>query len=258
MEKLLIDLGLTENQVKVYLGFLKNDKQLASKMALALGLDKSSTYRAVEELVSKGLLIPTPKKRGTLYEAANPEALKEILNNKKIEISSKSVALDEFIKTFSDKSLQRNTYIKVEKGIEAVRNAMDKDLESAIKSDKLIREKYRLDHPYFSDPEQVKFVNNYVKRRIKNKVRIKQLVHFAGKDVFSSVMKTSSKLLKEIRLMPKDIIDFNAFRIAGDTTHITSFDEKKDYVVITIKDKFVTELMKNLFDFVWNRSELYN
>lgn len=220
-------------------------------------MDKSSAYRAVEELVEKRLLIPTPKKRGTTYEAANPEVLNELILNKKVELESQTISLNNFIAEIKKQSSNRTTFIKVEKGIEAVRNAMDMDLESAINSDRLIREKYRLDHPYFTNPEHVKFVNNYIKKRINNKVSIKQLVHFAGKKVFSSIMKTSPSLLKEIRLMPKDIIDFNAFRIAGDTTHITSFDEKKDYIVIIITDKFVTELMKNLFDFVWNRSELY-
>src|SRR3989344_1414880 len=259
MEKVLKQLGLSENQAKVYLSFLNEGERMAAEIARKLKMDKSSCYRAVEELVQKNLLVPNPKKRGTTYTAANPEVLNELLINKQSEINNLSTSIKRLIEVLnSQQTSERTTYIKVEKGIEVIRSSMERNLEEAYKSDKIIREKYRLDYPYFKDPTHVKFVNEFAQRRIKMGVSIRQIVNFAGLDIFSPIKKTSPKLLKEIRLMPDDLKDYNSMRVSGYLTSITSFDEKKDYIVINIYDKYVSELYKNLFDFVWNKSKVYN
>lgn len=259
MEKLLGQLGLSKNQAEVYLAFLKSGEKVAAEISRDLKMDKSSCYRAVNELVQKNLLIPKLKKRGTTYKAANPEVLQELLNNKKTELESMSISIKHLIENLKfQSSSSRTTFIKVEKGIEAVKSSMERNLEEAYKSDKIIREKYRLDYPYFKDKGHIKFVNDFAQRRIKMGVSIRQIVNFAGQKVFAPIMKTSPKLLKEIRLMPKDLKDFNSMRVSGKVTCITSFDDKKDYIVITISDKYVAELTKNLFDFAWNRSEVYS
>ena len=45
--------------------------------------------------------------------------------------------------------------------------------------------------------------------------------------------------------------------VSGDITNIISFDKDDNYIDITIKDKYVTELITSIFDFVWERSEKY-
>ena len=80
---------------------------------------------------------------------------------------------------------------------------------------------------------------------------------FEGNDDFAPIMKTDKKLMKEIRLMPKEMKGLHGLRISGDIVTIISFDERKDYIVITIKDKFVAQLINTMFDFIWERSEKY-
>jgi len=70
-------------------------------------------------------------------------------------------------------------------------------------------------------------------------------------------MKSDKKLLKEIRLMPKEMRGLYGLRISGDIANITSFDEKENYIVITIKDTYVALLLNSMFDFIWERSEKY-
>ncbi len=258
MEKLLQKLGLTENQAKVYLGFLKSGEKMAADIAKKLRMDKSSVYRAVDELTKQGLLIVNPKKRGTTYKAASPEVLKEMLNIKKIELESQANSIKQLIDQLKKATQdERNTFILVEKGLGAVQQSMNRTLDAALKADKVIREKYRLDYPYFLDKEHVAFVNAFAQKRIQKGVSIRQLINFADKTVFAPIMKISQKLLKEIRLVPKELDDYHALRIGGDNVTIISFDKNKDYIVITINDPFVASLMKSMFDFIWNKSEVY-
>lgn len=256
MNEILKEIGLSNNESKIYLAYLKKGVGTAAKIAQELALDKSSSYRAVENLEKLGLLISNPKKRGTTYEPANVEVLKEILNKKKTELKLQETKLEDFInKIKKQNSLTRNTYIKVEKGLLAVQQSMDASLDAAFNADKLIRERYSLDYPYFYDKVHIRWVNDFAKRRITKRVNIKQIVNFAGNNNFAPIMKTAKALLKEIRLMPEGMNDDHSLRISGDLVVIISFDEKKDYVVITIKDKYVAELMSTIFDFIWTNSK---
>lgn len=248
-------LGLTQNEIDIYSGFLKFGEKTAAAMSRLLNMDKSSTYRAVENLVEEKLLVEYPKKKGTTYVAANPEVLEQIYKNKLIELKSKKNVLDEFIVDLKKETASKNrsTYIKVEKGLGALRRTMDDALES---KEKLIRERFRTDHRFFEDEGHVKWVVAHAKRRVKNGVRIKQLeAEKVNWEKFDDVMYAHKKFLKELRMLPRAFDDMNSFRIWDDTINIVSFDDNDEFIVITIKDKFVAQLMKNMFDFIWERSK---
>jgi hypothetical protein len=121
----------------------------------------------------------------------------------------------------------------------------------------MIKEFYRLSFPYFQDKDHTKWVNEFAKRRIKAGVSIRQIVDFAGLDVFAPIMKSDKKLLKEIHLMPKEMKGMYGLRISGDVIHIISFDKDQNYIDITIRDTYVALLINSLFDFLWERSEKY-
>ncbi|PIY71672.1 hypothetical protein COY87_04930 [Candidatus Roizmanbacteria bacterium CG_4_10_14_0_8_um_filter_33_9] len=258
MNSILTQLGLTTNESTVYLTYLKYKEKTAAEIARIIHMDKSSCYRAVKSLVEKGLLITVPRLRGTTHTAASPDVLKELLQNKKNELRTQENQLNDFVqKLIKDTEKKRSTYIKVEQGIQAIRDQMNRNLEAAVSSNKIIKELYRLSFPYFKDKEHVEWVNEFARRRIKAGVSIKQIVDFADKQVFAPIMKSDKKLLKEIRLMPKEMRGLYGLRISGDIANITSFDEKENYIVITIKDTYVALLLNSMFDFIWERSEKY-
>ncbi|PIY69267.1 hypothetical protein COY90_01520 [Candidatus Roizmanbacteria bacterium CG_4_10_14_0_8_um_filter_39_9] len=258
MNTILEQVGLTHNESKIYLTFLKHKEKTAAEVSRILSMDKSSCYRAVESLVAKGLLITIPRRRGTTHSSASPEILKELMIAKRNDVKAREEQLDGFIaKWVKDAKDSRSTFIKVETGIQAIRDGMERNLEAAIASNKVIKEQYRLSFPYFKDRDHAAWVNEFAKRRIKAGVSIRQIVDFAGSTAFAPIMKTNKALLKEIRLMPKEMKTLHGLRLSGDVVNIISFDEKENYIDITIKDKYVALFMNSMFDFVWERSEKY-
>lgn len=256
MNKTLENIGLTKNETLVYLAFLKQGERTAAGIAKILNMDKSSAYRAVENLIIKNLLISNPRKRGTTYAAASPEILKELVEIKKYELKTQESQLNDLIgKLIKESETTRKTSIKIRKGIQAIRDGMECNLEAALGSNKIIKEFYDLSFPYFKNAEHVKWVNEFARRRIKAGVSILQIVNFAGSSVFAPIMKTDLKLLKQVRTMPKEMTGLYGLRISGDITSIISFDEQENYIDITIKDKYVALLMNSLFDFIWRRCE---
>lgn len=258
MNALFQTLGLTQNESDVYLTFLKYKQKTAAEIARILHMDKSSCYRAVDALVARGLLLTIPRKRGTTHTAVSPNVLKELYNQRINELKSQETELDRFVtQLLKQDESRRSTFIKVETGIEAIRNGMEQNLEAAENSNKMIKEFYRLSFPYFQDKEHAKWVNDFAKRRITSGVSIRQIVDFADLKIFEPIMKTDKKLLKEIHLMPKEMKGLYGVRISGDITHIISFDKQQNYIDITIKDTYVTLLMNSLFDFMWEHSAPY-
>lgn len=258
MPAVLVAIGLTENEIAIYKGFLTNRDKTAADIARILTMDKSSCYRAVDSLVDKQLLISTPRRRGTTYSAASPSVLRNIYDRKKHELLSSGHDLETVIGMLTkDATSMRTTYITVERGLSAVRQTMDQTLEAAVSGDRLIKEFYRLNYPYFHDPSHIAWVNDFAGRRIAAGVSIRQIVDFAGNDAFAPIMKSDPELLKEIHLMPPEIRNMDGFRIGGNTACILSFDENKDYIIIMIRDRYVTMLISALFDFLWVRTEPY-
>jgi sugar-specific transcriptional regulator TrmB len=243
-------LGITENDFSVYSAFLKYGEISAAEIGRKIKMDKSSAYRATENLERLGLLIKDFKNRGTTYHAASPDLLKELFASKKTQLD---ILVDEL--KSQTMSSSRSTFMTVEKGIESLRFRMDESLDS---KEKLIREKFNDRFRFFDDQDHVKYIINYAKERVKRGIKMVQLeeIDWTVDTRFKDVMVDTKKYLKEIKRLPKDAkLGENSLRIWDDTVNIISEDKNNDFIVITIKDKFVVNLMKNMFDFMWNRCE---
>jgi len=76
-------------------------------------------------------------------------------------------------------------------------------------------------------------------------------------------MDPDPKFLKEIRLIPEEFENNNGFKIWGDYAEIISFsdydtpNDTDEVLVITIKDKIIVKLLKDIFNFIWTRSTNY-
>ncbi len=244
-------LGLTENEFSVYSAFLKYGESSAAKIARIIKMDKSSTYRATENLERLGLLIKDYKDRGTTYKAASPDVLTDLYTSKKSQID----LIVEDLKKQSVSST-RSTYITIENGIGSLQFRLNESLDS---KEKLIREKFSNRFRHFSDQEHVKFINNFAKARTEKGIKIIQLedTDWSPEGPFKKIMTEKQKYLKEVKRLPTDAkFGENSLRIWDDTVNIISEDESGEFIIITIKDKLVVRLMKDMYDFMWNRSEI--
>ncbi|MBI2356678.1 hypothetical protein HYV12_01295 [Candidatus Dojkabacteria bacterium] len=255
MNTILQKLGLTENESKIYIGFSRNPKRSAAQISRILHMDKSSAYKAVDSLLSKGLLIREGWKTGAIYSASSPDVLNDLYKAKEIELKNQKDLLYDFIfKLKSEKTDKRSTYISIEKGIEGLMLRMTESLES---KEKLIRESFR-HFGVFEDPKYIKFVKGYAKERIKKKIRIKELQSYKdrakGVRVYESIMTDLKKYMKEQRDLPTTFKDKNGYRIWDNTATILSYDNSGEFIVLTIKDEYIVTLLKSMFDYIWGQS----
>jgi len=257
MNNVLTLFGFTKNEHNVYVAIYKNPLSIGSDIAKKLRMDKSSTYKAIESLMTKGFLISSEGTRGIVYEAINPETLKELYSTKKLQLEHDKGILDEFVKKLSDQDEgSRSFSILVEHGVDAFKIRMNESLSC---KEKLIRERWDY-HPAFADEDYVRFADEYAHKRVELGIYMRTSNAHNDKvyEAFRRVLRDKKNKLKEVRITPKEIEDTNIMRIWDETVNILSFDGKEDFIVVTIKDHYLAEMMKNYYDFVWIRSEKSN
>ncbi|NQU99458.1 MAG: hypothetical protein HQ538_01860 [Parcubacteria group bacterium] len=71
----LKQLGLEEKQARVYLASLELGPDTVLNIAYKSDIKRPTTYVILEELIKKGLIAITPKKKTTLYTAENPKKI---------------------------------------------------------------------------------------------------------------------------------------------------------------------------------------
>lgn len=255
--KLFGDLGLTENETHVYLNLLQTPNKTAAELSRIIGMDKSSTYRACERLEKMGLIISSPQTKGVAYIAQQPDILNDLYHQKLKEMEALGSEMDSSILLMKKMATSnaRNTQVRIEYGVEALQKAMNESLEC---KEKLIRERIIGDHHrYFKDRSHLEFVLKHAGIRARKGIYIRQLEKddsFKNND-YNEIMSKQKKYLKEVRFSPKDWNDTSSLRIWDDTVNIITYDDHNEFLVITIKDKFVANLMKNMYNFIWQRSD---
>ncbi len=254
MNDTLTRFGLTENEEKVYVGIYQNPLSTGAAIARKLHMDKSSAYKAVDGLQDKGLVLVSDGKNGWVYEAVAAQTLRDLYTNQKLQLEQDNQKLEQFIGRLQTGENNRQISLVVEKGFGVFKRRMTESLDC---KEKLIRERWGY-HPFTVRPEYVAFVTEYAHLRINRGIFLQELdmeleqIH----SVYKGFLKDSKKSLKEVRSQAGEMADKNFLRIWDNTINILSFDGNGDFVVVTIKDQYLSSMMKNLYDFVWERSEV--
>tara|TARA_Y100000310_G_C20555926_1_gene750522 strand:- start:207 stop:617 length:411 start_codon:yes stop_codon:yes gene_type:complete len=135
--------------------------------------------------------------------------------------------------------------MKVSQGTEAIKdlfkdtlNNKEKKLRSALSGKPLV---------YFVDNN---FAEESMKARIEANIRLQSL-RFTQNDVDLSQHKDYTKLKKEVRVAPRDIIMSKSVLIWDDKVAIVS---TKNLQVTIIENKENANVMKHWFDYIWTKS----
>ena len=82
IEETLKEIGLIEEEIKVYLILLKFGSSLASKVSKETKINRSHVYQLLERLITKGFVSYVIKENRKYFSAVNPEKIIEIIKEK--------------------------------------------------------------------------------------------------------------------------------------------------------------------------------
>ena len=127
MEKeILYDLGLTHNEVEIYLVLLGAGSISVNEIAERSGLHRQAVYDALERLLEKGFVSYVQKNSKKYFQGIHPEKIKNYLDEKKEKFMT---LLPELVKLTT--LPREDTFVEVAKGKGVVR-VVYRDIVSAM------------------------------------------------------------------------------------------------------------------------------
>lgn len=224
----LENFGLSSNESKVYIASLELGLSKVSEISKKAKILRETTYGVINSLLDKGLMSYVLKSGIKYFEAVGSTKLIYILKEKerminnisqdlnllsKMTITKPSVELlegKEGLKTIQELLLSSKKFLVI---------ASNKHLKKILKS-------------YFP---------NFVKRRIKLKIKVKLL----------SDEKPMGEELLQYKPLPKNFNIKTATYLFDDKIAIISLNQQEP-VGIIIKNKDIFNTQKNMFDLLWS------
>jgi HTH-type transcriptional regulator, sugar sensing transcriptional regulator len=122
--KILEELGLTKQEIKVYLSMLELGLTPAGPLIKKLGMHRATVYNLLDLLIDKGLISYTNIDNRKYFKANNPKRLLEFLESKKQNLENKKIELKKLIPLLKRKTkpeeTQEGTIYKGKKGLKSI------------------------------------------------------------------------------------------------------------------------------------------
>ena len=119
-QEILIQIGLTLNESKVYEALLNLGEVNVSKISIKSKVHRRNVYDALNTLVDKGLASETFTKKEKLFRGIDPQKLKDLIKEKETALDSYLPAMK--IHTNQLKLTRKLIFLKVQKDLKIIYN----------------------------------------------------------------------------------------------------------------------------------------
>jgi len=221
-KKILKDLGLTNNEIEVYLSLLRLNSGTANDISSKTGMHRQAIYDSLERLIEKGFVSYVLKNNTKYFSAVKPETIVDFLEEKKRNFQS---LLPELLKITSRSD--EETTVELYKGKNVVRT------EFRIKFSELQRRKgealvFGSDETEFKRQDAIA-IEQYLSKLRKNKLKEKVIVSEREKTIFSGEQTDYRRLSgKFFSPIPMSVVGNKLFMtIFGDPNYLLVVENKK-------------------------------
>ncbi len=232
-EKALEKMGLSPNEIKVYLVLNDHGSSKAGKVARLAGMDRSSCYNSLKTLLEKGLLSYVLIGKVKWFQATGPNRLLEYLREQEEDIKEVLPALQE-----RHKAEKITGQVRLFKGVKGVK-AVFQDIIRTNKENCVFGNESQLEERL---PDyQPQFV-----RQLKEKnIFVRELVR-EGRG-------TETSNPKATRYLPKAIESPVVTNIYGDKIALIIWTDIPEAIII--ENVAAAKAYRNFFEFMWQNAK---
>lgn len=245
--QILNNIGFNEKESKIYLALLEISAQPASIVAKQAGINRTTTYLTLEDLLKKGIVNRFERKGIQYFEAVDPKQILNILESQKEDLEDKKVYLKKQIPKLesiaqTDSTKPRVSYFE---GFEAIMNLYadslnghHKEVVSFIRYDKI-------------PPRILDYLEkNYLPQRIQKGILAK-IISSKPKNAEVWMNEENQKAnLREIKFYDLDLPIQVEILIYEDKISFISLNEDKPFG-IQIKNKPIIDSIRGIQELLW-------
>jgi HTH-type transcriptional regulator, sugar sensing transcriptional regulator len=231
----LQQLGLTQAESKVYLALLELGPSLAGQISSKTGIHRRNVYDVTERLIQKGVIGYIIKNNRRLFEAANPQRFKEILDEKQKALEENIPDLNLLYQKTREKQ-ETNFY----KGTEGLKTIFQDQLETEEKNKEILilgASNSAFDVLPF-------YFKWYDKDRVSKKIKVR---------IIASSKLDKSIPLSEIKYLPEKYANPLAINIYQDKVAIILW--KNPPLAIVIKNSEIADSYRKYFELMWKNAK---
>ena len=249
ISSVLFEIGLTEIQSNVYFNILKSGGSTVTKIAKSLKINRTNSYIIIDKLKSLNLVWEDNLPKGKIIYAKSYDVILKNLNRKKELLSDFEKDVNGLIPVFNSYVNQKSKLyprVRIYEGVEGLNEITYDIIDSNFNLSEIL---------LFSNQEDEQKLFNaanhddFIKRRIKNKINIRVLATNNRKGV--ELQSLDKKYLRETKLLPKSFNFNSEVYIYNDK--LAMIDLKENNIVgVIIESQELSNIQKQLFEFLWN------
>ncbi len=244
--EILRKIGLTDNEIKIYITLLKTGSSTAYQISQKTNIYRVHVYDKLEQLMNKGLVTHIHKGAKKYFQATPPTKLKQYLEEKQQQLHEQEKQLNKLLPQLIQLTQlpREDTYVEIFKGKQGLKYF----LKDIIKTAKQVLitgiddQKYNETIPIFMK----QYFRDLRNKKIKEKVITlkKKNVFKFSKDIAPT---TEYRYLEQKQFNPTNTFIYeNKVVIVSWGTPITA---------IMIKNNEIAKTYKNHFEFLWKVAE---
>lgn len=235
-KKILKEIGLTENEIQVYLTLLRIGSSTVSTIAENSGLYRPYAYDTLGRLQEKGLVSFILKDNKKFYKAAHPSHLIEMEKEKLGELNKILPQLEEFLKVS-----KQETSAELYSGKKVVR-VIQKDVLKTLLETRDESLVIGVDEKKFMEADPIimqQFFNHMKKHKLKERVLVRE-----GDNYLPAHIETTT-----YKFLPKEFFEPMSTFIYGNKISMIIFGEPLHGLII--ESKLLSNTYRKQFELLW-------
>ncbi|MBU0460130.1 MAG: hypothetical protein KJ771_04960 [Nanoarchaeota archaeon] len=241
--EILRKIGLTENEIKIYLNLLKSGSVTAYEIGKQTGIYRVHVYDKLEQLMDKGLVTHIYRGAKKYFQATHPSKITQYIDDQKRKLEIQEQEVNSILPELEamTKIPKEDTFVEVFKGKEGLKYFL-KDIIKT-KQEVLVTgiddQKYQDAIPIFMKQYFRDLRKNNIKERV---ITMKKLGVFLFEEELAPT--TNYRFLEEKQFNPTNTFVYgNKVVIVTWGTPVTA---------VMIKNESIAETYKNHFEHLWN------
>jgi len=242
IEQILAKIGLTQNEIKVYLALLALGESKTGEILKKSELNSGKIYEILDSLMKKGLVSFAEKDNIKRFSPADPKRVLDYLEEKKKDIENQEKEYHNILPDLLKKAEFSKPESKIEifTGIKGMKTAYNKELK--FPSSNTLYVLGVTSSKQYTKKVWNFFINNHQPKREKSGYKIRKLLNIESKKE-----KRFHEKNAEIKYLPYGT--FVSINAIGNLVTIGIFSEEP--ICISIEDKKVATSFKEQFKLLW-------
>jgi len=249
--KILTQLGLEENEAKIYLALLKLGETIIIPLSKEAKLPRTTCYAVVDRMAETGLLSKVVRGAHTYFSPASPEKIHELAILKEKEAKEQRQLAEQMVPrlinlTKETMSVPKIQYFSGKQGVRAI-------FEDLLTSGE-VKAYYLGSVQKCVEIAGENFMKDWVRRRVKAGI-FSYGVRIESEEELRTTFRSSRKRMRQIKFAPKGA-EFPVYiAIYGDKVAFITSKKEGFGLILESKDFAVT--FRSMFDIIWGASKSY-